>query len=82
MIRIFKAIAAASADLLSHFGVHIEQAPEVSLPPGMTVEKVASLGAIGGVFARDAARQKAQSWYFNDGTRPRVIIENNTRSLQ
>jgi hypothetical protein len=41
-------------------------------------------GAIGGIFARNAARQKADSYFFNDGTSNarRVIIEKNDAMLR
>ena len=37
--------------------------------------------AISSIFAGDAARQQSKSMFFNQGSRPRVVIANNNAAL-
>ncbi len=61
-------------DFLEYFGVHFEKIHTPDLPPGM-LEKAEGMGAIGRRFASDAARQKAGSYFFNNGTRVSSYME-------
>jgi hypothetical protein len=61
----FRNIRAAIAAAL---GLADRQAPA---SPQTTIEKAEIMGAIGGrIFESDCARQKADSYFFSDGTRP------------
>jgi hypothetical protein len=42
---------------------------------------VRDCAAITSTFLADAARQQSQSTFFNQGLRPRVVIENNSADL-
>ncbi|MGA2254423.1 MAG: hypothetical protein ABSG53_07165 [Thermoguttaceae bacterium] len=50
---------------LDQLGVRIASAP----PPEIPIEQVEIAGTIAGIFESDAARQKSQSAFFNDGAR-------------
>jgi hypothetical protein len=58
------------SEFLEHFGIKVEQPHTPALPPGMMLEKVKTASAIARIFNSDAARQKSESYFFNDGTGP------------
>ena len=66
-------------EMLEHFGLQIERR-HTSIRPGVT--RVDSHAGVASVFNADAARQKSDSIFFSNGTRRRVVIENNNDSLR
>jgi hypothetical protein len=61
-------IKAAASFIAGAIGLADRQAPA---SPQMAIEKAEIMSAIGGrIFESDAARQKAESQFFNDGTAP------------
>jgi len=66
------------SEMLSHLGLQIENR-DARPPPGVT--PVNDRAGISAVFLADAARQKAGSAFFSDGTQPRVVIPTNAREL-
>ncbi len=63
-------------DLLARFGIAVEKPAS---PPG--VAQVRDYSAITSIFRADAARQQSESAFFNEGMRPRIVIENNAVAL-
>jgi hypothetical protein len=66
------------ARLFAGFGIVVENRSTAS-PPGTT--PVRNCAAITSTFLADAARQQSESMFFNQGVRPRVVIENNSADL-
>ncbi len=62
-------------DLLARFGIAFEKRS----PSEAT--QVRDCSAITQLFLGDAARQQSESAFFNQGLRPRIVIENNSAAL-